>query len=563
MSQVEVQALLDRLVAQFASPYDFLRELVQNAMDAGSDRAEVALDVHSSGDGDEVVFELRLVDSGAGMDEAIVDGELTRLFSSGKSGDRTMAGGFGIGFVSVFAWQPEAVIVQTGRAGEAWEVVFYPDRRFERRAIDGPFEGTTVTLLRRGRADERPAIAEAIRDALWRWCRFCRIEVTFEDVAGGEGPELIQDSPAPTGAELQSSEVAGDHTIRVAYGVPPRAVLLRRGLILAEGPIADLLPGIAGAIGEGREHLQVWADSPALRTTLARDKVVADDGLKQIEGKIGAVIDALRQRLCEAVAQAAAESPWTRERHRRYAFLHGHLACERAALGARFGALPALRLVDGGVRSADALRTALAGQPLLYAAPAVAFAEAPDDRAARLLALARGTSLAITLGDADDRGWLAGFAASIGSELHALDDALGVVTPAPVDEPSENARAALEAVLRGLGGRFARVSIAYADYPADAPPRPGLCAVELVRGDDGGILVLHRLTGVVARADSLALWLDADDALLRVTAKTFPGAPQAAILALGAALLADLGDPVAPEALAEAVAKVLPTPAAS
>ncbi|MFY0536583.1 ATP-binding protein [Nannocystis pusilla] len=117
-----VAALLDRLVAQFEGPYDFLRELVQNALDAGSDRAEVALDVHpgESADPDEVVFELRVADAGAGMDEAIIDGGLTRLFASTKADDRTMAGGFGIGFVSVFAWQPDAVVVQTGRAGEAW-----------------------------------------------------------------------------------------------------------------------------------------------------------------------------------------------------------------------------------------------------------------------------------------------------------------------------------------------------------------------------------------------------------------------------------------------------------
>ena len=49
MSATEVQALLERLVAQFASPYDFLRELVQNSMDAGSDRVEVILDGDETG----------------------------------------------------------------------------------------------------------------------------------------------------------------------------------------------------------------------------------------------------------------------------------------------------------------------------------------------------------------------------------------------------------------------------------------------------------------------------------------------------------------------------------
>ena len=112
MSAAEVDALLERLVAQFESPYDFLRELVQNAMDAGSDRVEIKLESHPlRAEVDSVVFELTVIDAGAGMDEAIIDQELTRLFASSKSGDRTMAGGFGIGFVSVFAWEPEAVLV--------------------------------------------------------------------------------------------------------------------------------------------------------------------------------------------------------------------------------------------------------------------------------------------------------------------------------------------------------------------------------------------------------------------------------------------------------------------
>ena len=68
----EVDALLGRLVAQFAGPYDFLRELVQNALDAGSDRAEVVLETHTDvgGEADEVVYELRVSDAGGGMDEA-------------------------------------------------------------------------------------------------------------------------------------------------------------------------------------------------------------------------------------------------------------------------------------------------------------------------------------------------------------------------------------------------------------------------------------------------------------------------------------------------------------
>ncbi|MCB9567969.1 MAG: ATP-binding protein [Myxococcales bacterium] len=449
MSATEVQALLERLVAQFASPYDFLRELVQNSMDAGSDRVEVVLDGEPTDDGDGVVHVLSIADTGGGMDEAIIDGELTRLFASTKSDDRTMAGGFGIGFVSVFAWQPDAVLVQTGRAGEGWEVVFYPDRRFEKRRLQVPVEGTTVTLLRRGPASEGPRIAEAVRDSLWRWCRYCRLEITFEDLTGDQPLELIQDSPAALEGELGLSEVAGDHAIRVAFGVPPRATLLRRGLILAEGSVGELLPELAAAIGEGREHLQVWVDSPSLHTTLARDKVMKDAGHGLIERRIIAVVDALRGRLVAAlVANTAAAGPWTSAQQRRHAFLHGHLARERGPLGPRLGELAVLRELTGErAITPAALGRALAGRPLLHA-------PAPDAlpaAVAEALGLARAVAYPVIAGDDDDRTWLRRFAADLGIALVPVERALATITPIAEPEPAaELVRAVAErSLLRG------------------------------------------------------------------------------------------------------------------
>ena len=543
----EVQALLDRLVAQFASPYDFLRELVQNAMDAGSDRVEVALAAHA-GDGEEVVFELSILDTGAGMDESIIDGELTRLFASSKSDDRTMAGGYGIGFVSVFAWQPEAVLVQTGRAGESWEVVFFPDRRFEKRAVAAPFEGTTVTLLRRGLAHEAPAIAEAVRDSLWRWCRFCRLEITFEDRTRDEPPELIQDSPEPQRGELAISDVSGDHAIHVAFAVPPRAALLRRGLVLAEGGVEALLPGLAAGLGRGREHLQVWADSPALRTTMARDKVLAGAGLAQVEARIAAAIDALRQRLLERVAASAAgEGPWDRARHARHAFLHGHLERQREALGRRLGALPLLRDLAGErAISQDALAAALGGQPLVHVGP-----EPHPPERAELLRRARAAGYPVIAGEAEDRAWLAGFAAAIESPLVALEAGLGVVEAATVDEETERLRAVVEAGLRRVGGAFAEVSLAIGRYPEGAP-RPALVAREL-RREGGSALVLHGARALPRRRERCTLWLDAGEALLRAAAKAAAVTAATAALALTCAIV-DLGGEVTdPEAVLAAL----------
>ncbi|WAS94421.1 ATP-binding protein [Nannocystis punicea] len=538
-----VAALLDRLVAQFEGPYDFLRELVQNALDAGSDRAEVALDVHpgESGDPDEVVFELRVADAGSGMDEAVVDGGLTRLFASTKADDRTMAGGFGIGFVSVFAWQPDAVVVQTGRAGEAWELTFYADRRFDKRPLAEPFEGTTVTLLRRGRGSERAQIAEAVRDSLWRWCRFCRLELSFEDVAGGEGPELIQDAPAPPGA-LAVVEAQADGAIHVAFAVPPAAVMLRRGLVLSQGTAADLLADLQPPPGPTLEHLQVWADSPNLRTTMARDKVVDDPGRAAVLGRIAQAIAGLRERLVERTAEAAAEpGPWTRARHDHYAYLHAHLARERGHLGAELAGRAVLRDLAGERALSLAQLQALA-RPLLWAPLA-----AGEGATKELLAAAAAANVPVLAADSGDLEWLGSLVEGTGLTIAELGRGCALVREA-ADE-AERLRATVEAGLQAAG---APVRLRVGDGDAGEPPRGGV-GVELGRGADG-VLVLWTGQPVAAACWRAApLWLDAGEPLLRAAVKSHAAEPRAACRGLALAIRAQLVDAPAPERVAEAI----------
>ncbi len=554
----DVDALLARLVAQFESPYDFLRELVQNAMDAGSDRVEVGLDSHPiAGNLDEVVFELTIMDTGAGMDEAIIDQELTKLFASSKGGDRTMAGGFGIGFVSVFAWEPEAVLVHTGRAGEAWELLFHADRTFEKVALEDPIEGTTISLFRRGRPSEREGIAEAIRDSLWRWCRFVPLEIAFEDRASGDPPELIQDAPEleqTTG--LGRAEVRGDTTLRVAFAVPPNAVLLRRGLILAEGGPKQLLAGIATALGRSCEHLQIWADSPLLRTTLARDKVVDDEGRKQIEQRLLGQVEQLRGDLItrlEALAASGSDVPdtpeslalvdpqWTPERHALYTVLHAHLAIELEHVGK----LPRTRalLRDRAHAKPISLDTALArmkGQPLLIgranSTPASPTAAGMSD----LLLALRPTSLPVIAADLDDDSpWLGRLAELVDAELVAVERAIARVEPRP--NQGVGLCGLVVALLQQLGFEEVQVSLgSFLDLAGrpDANPVFGPEVVGAARP-----LAFHGGSRVPkASLKRRTIWLNAANLLVTAGIEVFVRQPMLAALALVAGIVGQLDD---------------------
>lgn len=131
------------MVRQFADPYAFLRELVQNGIDAGA----TAIDVHIERMGGGQIA-TSVSDDGCGMTRAIIEGPLLTLFSSTKEGDTQKIGKYGVGFVSIFALDPDEVQVSTGRDGESWLLRLFRDHSYELE-VGGPrvSSGTKVTLL--------------------------------------------------------------------------------------------------------------------------------------------------------------------------------------------------------------------------------------------------------------------------------------------------------------------------------------------------------------------------------------------------------------------------------
>src|SRR4051794_16186228 len=101
------------VIAQFADPNAFYRELVQNSIDAGTPSIDIRLDY------DDAEHRMHIVvrDRGAGMTREIIENQLLVLFRSTKEHDHTKIGKFGIGFASVLAPSPDVVIVQSARDG--------------------------------------------------------------------------------------------------------------------------------------------------------------------------------------------------------------------------------------------------------------------------------------------------------------------------------------------------------------------------------------------------------------------------------------------------------------
>lgn len=275
-SVAPVDDALDELVNQFSDPLSFLRELVQNAIDAGSHEVEIATSFEAKAEGGTAV--IAVSDWGGGMSREIIETKLTRLFSSQKDGDRTKIGKFGIGFVSVFAIGPEVVCVDTARDGEAWRVLFDESRAFRLLRLDEPIEGTTIRVYKSMSAEEYGGFAVAVRRTVTFWCKhaLCDIRVDGEPIA----VPFPYANPCSVEHDDGYSRIAASHPT----GNETFLGLYNGGLTLVErneSPHAGVL-------------VRAW--SPHLEHTLTRDAVIEDEGHARV---LEAIADTVHGALAE------------------------------------------------------------------------------------------------------------------------------------------------------------------------------------------------------------------------------------------------------------------------
>lgn len=231
------QGIVGDVVAQFADPLAFYRELVQNAIDAGSSTVEVEV---SYDDGASAVRAV-VRDRGEGMDRDTIENQLLVLFRSTKDKDPTKIGKFGIGFSSVLSPSPRIVIVQTVRDGQRLTLHLNPDLSYQ--LFDGGKATRNGTSVELELPMERSALAEfeiKSREALVRWCRHASVPILFQ------GTRI--DTPlALDGALVEVRGVSSDGATTAVVGLRPGARtyggFFNRGLMLRETdePLAGLI----------------------------------------------------------------------------------------------------------------------------------------------------------------------------------------------------------------------------------------------------------------------------------------------------------------------------------
>ncbi|AKT36946.1 ATP-binding protein [Chondromyces crocatus] len=308
--------LIGDMVRQFADPYAFLRELVQNSLDAGAHRVDVRVGRVADG-----VTSTAVLDDGQGMTRETIEGPLLTLFASSKEGVEGKIGKYGVGFISVLAIGPEAVEVETWRDGRAFRLVLRPDTTFELEDA-GPREGsgTRVILLQRMDASAFTRHAALVGEALRRWCRHADRPITLS-VVEGEGTARMERVEVPFAVTAAAFVTVTEGDLRVVVGPSAGARYLgaarrrepeagaerfagfyNRGLTLFETS-EEVLPGLDG--------LRFKAMDPRFQHTLSRDDVRRDRTFREAlrcarEASRGPLQRVLAAQLWPAAEAAAA-----------------------------------------------------------------------------------------------------------------------------------------------------------------------------------------------------------------------------------------------------------------
>ncbi len=330
------------MVDQFKDPFAFLRELIQNALDAGSTR----IDVDVRRDGSIVTIEVQ--DTGEGMDREIIETKLTRLFASSKSGDATKIGKFGVGFSSVFSTRPEAVVVDTARGAERWRVLFasakngVTDGSWQLFALDEAIEGTRVRVLKRVANDtEATHITSEARRTVSKWCRYARADIYFC------GAPMVEEFTLPCPIIVRVPSPSPGDVVIVGLGAKQRGSpwgFYNKGLTLLEGdgPFQGVPSWVSFRVLDG-----------ALEHTITRDNVIRDDAFERV---LATINEAAHGPLLE-LALEALESEHA-EHDAICAALVAPLAAKLLDKPAARAKRRVLRDARGGGVSMDAVRTA-------------------------------------------------------------------------------------------------------------------------------------------------------------------------------------------------------------
>lgn len=314
----------------YSSPKVFLRELMQNAMDAITGRAEVEpgftgnVRVELTGSGEQLT--MMVEDNGVGLTEADIHEFLAMIGQSSKrdpqsllQGETSFIGRFGIGLLSCFMVSNEIVMLtQSVKGGPSMEWRGKPDGTYTIRQLDTQLSPGTKVYLRSTPEAAHYFEKDYVQQALFYYGALLPYPVTIDSegvqsIVNAESPDWLI---APERARGRKAEVlafgerllgekfqdfiplttASGRTGGIAYVLPhavnlnvkrSHRVYLKRMLVSEKAE--NILPEWAFFV-----KCLIWTDE--LQPTASREHFYENEKLEEVRSELG---DALRQGLAD------------------------------------------------------------------------------------------------------------------------------------------------------------------------------------------------------------------------------------------------------------------------
>ncbi len=274
---VDIQGLLEALTEQFPEPLLCVRELVQNAADAGAQRIEVDV----SYDASRQLFRIAVRDDGRGMSEAEVEGYLTIGFSEKDPGRQR--GRFGVGKLSPYALDIVRMVVETCDGQIAHRLTFNGDGSGQLAPVDLRPRGTVVRVYKECSRTEAEQLTQ-------------RTFALVEERCGSIGIPLFVNGQRVNREIGLPTPYAWSFTSEDGVGV----------LGICAEPIQELMGG--GIVLETSapilgEEISYVLDSPRLAPTLSRNAVRRDHAFDTLLRAAQAAMPAFTEKVAEALRE--------------------------------------------------------------------------------------------------------------------------------------------------------------------------------------------------------------------------------------------------------------------
>ncbi len=283
-------------------------------------------------------IEIIAEDFGKGMTHADRENFLKKIFATSKEGDRDQTGRFGVGFISVFALNPEEVIVESVKDGEAWEYHFLKETETQLPGKlyvftgDAPRQrGTKVTITLEKRTEEQ--VRELINNAHWHLREDCKhVEKPIYIQGRQINQEFTLDAPLTVrfGKKGVEGIIGLVEQTKVSYRLENNRLRLEEK---KQALVDRLFPGVY----ERRLGFSILVSSKYLNYDIARENVERDANFHYIVRLIRAQEDTLVREVFSRLEQELKEgrSLPPQENYLYYFFAQTYLAKKIEEAGQR------------------------------------------------------------------------------------------------------------------------------------------------------------------------------------------------------------------------------------